>query len=291
MKTVTIVLNGFKRQHTLAKQLQSIKEQSYPVEKILYFNLKSSDKNYCPDYALLEQAGVEYADTSHDYGVWGRFTFALNAKTDFVCVMDDDIIPGKRYIENCIASYKKQPGIYGASGLIVNFKNNRLEHYGWMGHKNANIKKVIYLHNTWFMPRKVLHAFWAHMAPEALTHNWRCGEDMHISLVAKKAFNLSTYVVPHPTDNQDYWGNIAGIEQTQDEHAIHFDPSIVRSMREFFKFSILSGLKVVGAPLFNVKTAVHRKLPGFIFPKTRERWVKASVSDWVDSIDSNVPSS
>jgi hypothetical protein len=274
VKTVTVVLNGYKRQCTLARQIQSIKEQSYPVEKILYFNLKSREKQFIPDYELLEREGVEFADTSHDYGVWGRFTFALNAKTDFVCIMDDDIAPGKRYIENCVRSYEKKPGIYGTTGAVIDFKDKRLQIYGWQGINNTDITQVNYLYQTWFMPREALHAFWSEMRPEDLTRNRRCGEDMNLTLMAKKVLGLKTYVVPHPPDNREYWGNIIGDEYNNDKFAIHLDPVMLDAMRRFFKFATLAGMEVVGAPpLLNIKTFINRILPGFILRRTRKKWV------------------
>lgn len=279
MKTVTIVLNGYKRQYTLAKQIQSIKEQSYPIEKILYFNLKSREKQFTPDYDLLEREGVEFADTSHDYGVWGRFTFALNAKTDFVCIMDDDIIPGGKYIENCVLSYEKKPGIYGAMGSVFKFKEKRMENYGWQGINNTDVTQVNYVYQTWFMPREALHAFWSEMRPEDLTQNRGCGEDINLTLMAKKVLGLKTYVVPHPAENPEYWGNTIGDQYGKDEFAIHLDPVMQNAMWRFIRFAILAGMDVIGAPpLLNIKTFINRILPGFIFRKAREKWVKNFIS-------------
>ena len=128
MKTITVILNGFKRQHTLKEQITALKNQTYPIEKIMYWNLK--DPSFKPDYKLLEKENIEYADTSHDYGTWGRLSFAMNATTDFVCIMDDDVIPGPRYLENCINTYQKTPGVLGMMGSGVIADKQRWFHYG-----------------------------------------------------------------------------------------------------------------------------------------------------------------
>lgn len=246
MKTVTVVLNGFKRHNTLAEQIESLKNQTYPITKIMYFNFKSTDPQFTPDYALLVREGVEYAETSHDYGVWGRFTFALNATTDFVCIMDDDITPGKKYIENCIASYDKQPGVYGTMGSIFDAKTKQVLNYGWKDINNDAAVQVNYLYQTWFMPREVLHAFWSEMIPENLLNKRRIGEDMTVSLMAKKKLGLKSYVVRHPSDDKDLWGNTIEHKYGMDDFAVHLNPELQQAMGKFLNFSIRAGLEVPG---------------------------------------------
>ncbi len=248
MKTVTVVLNGFKRQNTLAEQVESLKNQTYPVTKILYFNFKSTDPKFIPDYELLEREGVEYAETSHHYGVWGRFTFALNASTDFVCIMDDDIVPGKKYIENCVLSYEKQPGIYGTMGSLFEQKDGQFKvlNYGWKDINNDQPIQVNYLFQTWFMPREALNSFWSEMVPDEMTHNRRIGEDMTVSLMAQKKLGLKSYVVPHPSNDMDLWGNTTGDKYGIDEFAVHVNPDLQKAMEKHFHFVVNSGLETPG---------------------------------------------
>lgn len=238
MRSVTVVLNGFKRQKTLARQVQSLKSQSYPVEKIMYWNLQSNDSEFIPDYEFLQMEGIEYATVSHDYGVWGRFTFALNSSSEFICIMDDDIVPGSYYIENCIACYEKRPGIYGTLGSSANFKNL----YGWKGEQSKYPEEVMYLYQTWFMPREVLHSFWSEIISDDLTKNRHIGEDMRVSAAAKKFHGLNTYVVPHPADDTQWWGNIVGDQYGLDEYAVHLNPEMQVAMERYFRFSKKGGL-------------------------------------------------
>jgi len=246
MKTVTVVLNGYKRQNTLAEQIEKLKNQTHPIEKIFYFNLKSNDPQFTPDYELLAREGIEYAETSHHYGVWGRFTFALNATTDFVCIMDDDIAPGKKYIENCVKSYEKQPGVYGTLGSAVDPKTKQFCNYGWKENNNDKAVQVNYLYQTWFMPREVLHAFWSEMVPEDLTRKRRIGEDMTVSLMAKKKLGLKSYVAPHPSNDQDLWGNIIGHKYGVDDFAVHLNSDLQIAMRKYLDHAIKSGLELPG---------------------------------------------
>ncbi len=244
MKTVTVVLNGFKRQFTLAEQIESLKAQSYPIKKIMYWNLFSEDPKFKPDYELLRRESIEYAETTHDYGVWGRFSFALNATTDFVCIMDDDIIPGRRYIENCIMSYERQPGIYGAFGTCFNHAGGGTN-YGWREARNWTAKQVNYLYQTWFMPREALHVFWSEMISEALTKHRHIAEDIHLSLMAKKYLGLRSYVVPHPENDRELWGNIAELKYGLDEFAVHLNPELREAMDQYFCHAQGQGLEIV----------------------------------------------
>lgn len=224
MKTVTVVLNGFRRQKTLRQQIAAFKNQSFPVEKIMYWNLKSDNPEFQPDYEFLKEQGIEYAETSHDYGTWGRFTFALNSKSDFICMYDDDIIPGSRYIENCVTTFEKSPGLLGTMGSVIVENTGQWIQYGWRDINNDAPVEVMYLYQTHFFPKEVLQAFWAEIPDWDLVSQRHLGEDVHIAYVAQKYFNLPAKIVPHPKDDKSLWGNIIGDEYGEDEYAIHLSP-------------------------------------------------------------------
>lgn len=242
-QTVTVVLNGFRRQHTLGEQIAALKSQSHPIQKIMYWNLKSNARRYQPDYKLLLKEDIEYAETSHDYGVWGRFSFALNANTAFVCIIDDDIMPGKDYIKNCVQCFQDKPGIYGALGNAINKSNNRKSLFGWKGRHNETVQQVNYLYQTWFMPLQALNAFWSRPVPEKLSKNRHIAEDIHLSLMAKKQLNLNTYVVPHPAGNKRKWGNITGHSHGLDAYAVHLNAELRNGMDMYLEYAFSQGLE------------------------------------------------
>jgi hypothetical protein len=41
---------------------------------------------------------TDSAYSNYNFGVWARFAFALNATTKYVCVFDDDTLPGKKWL-------------------------------------------------------------------------------------------------------------------------------------------------------------------------------------------------
>ena len=106
---ITAVLNGFRRPDYLSEQFQAIQNQkvSTPVEFLYWQNgLADFPSLPCPS-----------AISNHNFGVWARFAYALNAKTEYVCIFDDDTIPGSLWFQNCLDTYKTHPGILGTIGV------------------------------------------------------------------------------------------------------------------------------------------------------------------------------
>ena len=52
-------------------------------------------------------------------GVWARFAYALNAKTEYIAMFDDDTIPGPLWFENCLNTMKRHEGLLGTIGLVL----------------------------------------------------------------------------------------------------------------------------------------------------------------------------
>ena len=107
-KTVTVVLNGYKRNHTLSEQVNALQNQSVKVTDIMYWQNSAPNVGY--DLSSLEQSQAHIAVSNINYGVWARFAHALNARTDYVCVIDDDTIPGDMWIENCLDTLRHTSG-------------------------------------------------------------------------------------------------------------------------------------------------------------------------------------
>ena len=94
---ISVVLTKYKRTHLFEEQVRSIENQSVHIDEILVCD-----------------------NTSNNKGVWERFNVAKKAKNEFVCIIDDDTIPGSLWIENCFSEFWKQPGLYGTCGYIFN---------------------------------------------------------------------------------------------------------------------------------------------------------------------------
>tara|TARA_A100001234_G_scaffold148456_1_gene130637 strand:+ start:1101 stop:1418 length:318 start_codon:yes stop_codon:yes gene_type:complete len=98
---ITIILNTYKRTKYLNKQLKAIKKQSVKVNEILIWQNKYYGKKN-------KQKDIIFASSNYNFGVWARFAFALNSKSEFVCILDDDTIPGKNWLKNCLRTIEKK---------------------------------------------------------------------------------------------------------------------------------------------------------------------------------------
>ena len=133
---------------------------------------------------------------------FGRFTLPLICKTNYIAMFDDDIIPGEKWLENCLNSIKIQDGIYGGSGILLH-SDAYLPHtkVGWNQVNNDTITEVDLVGHAWFFKKKYAKFMWLEEPP-----SWDNGEDMFFSYVAQKN-NIKTFVPPHPKNDLTLWSN------------------------------------------------------------------------------------
>ena len=153
-----------------------------------------------------------------------RFAYALNCRTDYVCVLDDDTIPGTRWIENCVKTYETHPGLLGGIGLWFNNKNYELEllengevaKFGWQVNNPEPVQVDIVGH-SWFFARDLLSVFWREIPDNRWT--MLCGEDIHFSHMLQKYTDLKTWVPPHPPKDTSMWSSLKAIQYGGDHLA------------------------------------------------------------------------
>lgn len=201
MKTVTAILNLFRRPHALKRQYESVKKQSIaPADIMVWKNNPMNDTQF--DLSELNEAAISVNNAN--YGVWSRFAFALNSRTDYICIFDDDTIPSENWFKNCIDCAEKQNGLYGTIGVTFNDLNySSYTRHGW-ANPNEQTQKVDIVGHSWFFHRDLLSAFWREVSVPVST---LCGEDMHFSYSIQKYLGLSTYVPPHPKEDKTMWGS------------------------------------------------------------------------------------
>ena len=167
------------------------------------------------NYDIMEEIPTAFSNTN--LGVWARFAYALNVETKYVCIFDDDTIPGRKWLENCLDTIKTHRGLLGTVGLLYtipappNPNSSYFENYvrfGWP-HNNTRVQEVDLVGHSWFFEREWLSAYWRELPdPKYKT----CGEDMHFSFMIQKYLGLKTYVPPHPPEDKEMWGSIKGSE-------------------------------------------------------------------------------
>jgi glycosyltransferase involved in cell wall biosynthesis len=213
---VTVVLNAYRRLHTIDIQIAAIKAQTYPVREIMLWQNYHSNENTVSEFS---HNLTKHAECNHNFGVWARFAYALNAKTKYVCIIDDDTIPGSEWIENCITTMKTNRGLLGCRGVRMSgedYRNYPGCKYESICGNHDNIEQVDIMGHCWFFERDWLRYYWFE-APN-IRPNYG-GEDMHFSYVLQKHLGLNTYVPAQPSNNKEMWGSLYPSKYGEDDVA------------------------------------------------------------------------
>lgn len=233
---VTAIINGYKRARNVDHIILSLLNQSCPPSDIYIWWNNREEYLHC-----------RYAKYCHNVvsdvnlGVWARFTFALNASSEYVVIFDDDTIPGHRWIENCLQH--AHLGLLGTIGLIYNSRTRYMDHvrYGW-ANPNPNPVLVDIVGHSWFFKRDWLSAYFAELRPTTGFDFF--GEDIHFSYTLQKHLGLSTYVPPHPPQDWQLWGSIDGW-LGQDECALSMEPNAASKWDIPFKHYLDQGFRLI----------------------------------------------
>jgi hypothetical protein len=212
-ESISIILNVYKRFYTLDSQIKSILNQSVNIKEEDIHIWINTNENGFEDFKI-KYDKIKFYHCNYNTKFFGRFTIPLLCKTEYVAVFDDDILPGKNWLKNCLDSIKKQDGIYGGSGIITNGKTY-VPHtkVGWNGVKSNEITKVDLVGHAWFFRQEHAKFMWLEEIP-----SWDNGEDIFFSYVAQKN-GIDTYVPPHSKENISFWSNISGSKWGSDENA------------------------------------------------------------------------
>lgn len=238
MSEITVILNGYLRPQFLAEQIESVKNQTVqPTEIMLWQN---ATEGFDPDITN----NITVAASNKNLGVWARFAYALNAKTEYICIIDDDTIPGSKWFENCLNTMETHEGLLGTIGLIYKSNHNYLEHsrWGW-DYPNEEVVRVDIVGHCWFFKREWLSAFWRELPPLGFEY---IGEDMHFSYTIQKYLGLNTYVPPHPVSDKQMWGSLKGwpLGNVHPSSAI---PGRINAMDRYYRLLIQKGFKIINS--------------------------------------------
>ena len=203
MSNITAIVNIYKRPHVLESQITAIRAQTIPPACIFIWNNGNKDVDLS---AYKGASDIRVFDNNYNYGVWSRFLIGLLAPTEYICIFDDDTIPGNRWFENCLGAMSKKAALYGTIGVL--FKDldrySHLKRYGWDGPCDRSMPVDIVGH-SWFFRREWL-GYFTREEPQVYTKISN-GEDVHFSFMLQKYANIPTYVPPHPNSDISLWGS------------------------------------------------------------------------------------
>lgn len=204
---VTCIVNCYKRWDGLLDIIDALKGQTKRPKGIhVLFN--TIPPAHLVDILRSQDLVVNVVISEENLGVWNRFAYAFNCKTRYICIFDDDTVPGYRWIENCMTSMEIREGLYGTVGLKLFSEDCYMNHVrlGWPS-ANERIEEVDLVGHCWFFKRDWLSYYWRDMPPSQGFDFM--GEDMHMSFAIQKYLGIRTYVPPHPSNDKSLWGSIA----------------------------------------------------------------------------------
>jgi glycosyltransferase involved in cell wall biosynthesis len=236
--SVSVVLNLYKRPNNLEKQFELIEKQTLkPKEIILFKDETDPVSNIEIPESIKDKFSLKIL-ISKNVGVWGRFSAALLSKSTYVCVFDDDTMPGHRWLENCHSSMLKKEGLYGTVGILMEKpKKYPFEKYiriGWLN-PNKHSVEVDLVGHSWFFKRDWLGVLWINSSK---LYNFKvAGEDMFFSHQLKKYLNIPTFVPPHPKMQYDLYGSNPELANKlgKDEAALSMNSDNLTKMNEAVK--------------------------------------------------------
>jgi len=241
---ITCVLNVFKRPQYFEEQLQSILNQTIPPTRIIVWNNN-------PNINLSSYAceNIIVISSSRNLGVWARF-FSLYylLSGEFVCVFDDDTIPGCNWFKNCLGTIKTHNALLGTIGVIYNEGNNYnvLTRFGWDGPCERPTMVDIVGH-SWFFRKEWISTLIKEL-PNIDIEHLTCGEDIHLSYVLQKYLNIPTIVPPHPESDTSLWGAFdreKSKEYGTHAQAISMQPDFYSKFDTAFKQYVNKGFETI----------------------------------------------
>ena len=236
---ITVILNGFRRQEFLERQIENVQSQTIAAEKVLIWNNGPTVSRSQISHR------VSIANSSQNFGVWSRFAYALNAETEYICVLDDDTFPGLRFFEHCLRHMEARPALYGARGLRFHSPNryHPYEAFGWDG-PNESAQVVDIIGHAWFFKREWLAYFWRELPKKGSSR--LVGEDMHLSHMLQKYGNIKSIVPPHPAEDLSVWGSdpVIAAELGIHEAAISGQPGAFEKFDAALRQNTKNGFKL-----------------------------------------------
>lgn len=207
---ITVIMNEYRRTASLARRLSAIARQSEDVVSNVWVCMFFQPKQKWLERLLRgARAGsrirFDYFLSSYDLKYFGRFQLALQAPTEFVYIVDDDIIPAPGYLPYCVSQIRSLGGAIGTYGW--RYTNERRGHYregNWIesfqpGNSVPHPVKTDFLCCHHFVRTEWIKYLWYE---DPLS--FETGEDMHFGINLAACGNIECFVVPTNMDRLEY---------------------------------------------------------------------------------------
>eukprot|EP00727_Mastigamoeba_balamuthi_P009191 m51a1_g4895 hypothetical protein (331) ;mRNA; r:126300-127483 len=215
--SVGVVLMVYKRR-TLERQLRAIYGQTHaPAEVIVW-----QDERHVDVADVVERyrpRGLSFVQSTRNFKFHGRFAVALMFDTEFVFIVDDDQIPGSKYLETCIRASREHNAIISGTGRVITttglWSCAGCGDGGWA----PEDREVDVGCQSWFVRTEWLRRFWSVRMP-----SWANGEDIDLSASLKLLGGVRTFVPRMPAGDRETWKDRSGGLIGNDNVATHKRP-------------------------------------------------------------------
>ncbi len=208
--SISVILTAWNRPQYLEEQVAAVLSQSIPPKEIvLWYNQPTKKLGLFQRKQKLDFANaskVRKIICDHNFGIMPRFTLAACLESDYVCIFDDDTLPGKQWFENCLRYVDRDKVILGTIGLrYLSLDNQKVQtekpRMGWEG-RNENLAYVDLIGHSWFFRREWAKYFWKE---EPIVRTF--GEDIHFCALLQRQ-GIRTACPPHPENQRELWGSL-----------------------------------------------------------------------------------
>ncbi|MDA8159959.1 MAG: hypothetical protein M0T76_04465 [Desulfobacteraceae bacterium] len=205
---ISVILTSWQRPQLLEEQVGRILAQSVPPhEVVLWYNAPPKKFGFLERKQLVtfkKDSQVKKIICDHNFGIIPRFTLAACLEGEYVCIFDDDTMPGVRWFENCLSHVDSRQAMCGTIGLrylsTTELKTEK-PRMGWDG-QNEDFALVDLVGHSWFFRREWARYFWD-LEPASR----KFGEDIHFCAMLQR-HKIAVGCPPHPASDLSLWGSV-----------------------------------------------------------------------------------
>tara|TARA_Y100000385_G_scaffold224978_1_gene235305 strand:+ start:752 stop:1483 length:732 start_codon:yes stop_codon:yes gene_type:complete len=210
MSDIAVILTVWKR-NNLSEQLQRIIRQTEKPSRIIIFQNENHLTIDIPEDVKTKHNVQVIQSKDFNFKFHGRFTIPLILDSEYCAIFDDDTMPNKNWLKNCLETSKRLNCIVGANGRNLS-KEGRYLCFG-DGAAVEQETKVDFVGHCWFFKTEWIRNMWRDKH-----FSYENGEDIHLAASCKVHQNIDCYVPRMPTKDESCWGDTQGW-LGMDEHA------------------------------------------------------------------------
>lgn len=205
--SLTVILSTFERPQMLRRQVQYLAAQTMGAEVLA---VVANAGTVPHDHQMLSPtSGLVSIVHNMNLGPWARFIDARKFPTKYLAILDDDVLPGPKWIEACIErleeAEKSGEGTYCISPTGEIFQSDSSQDSYRVGPLSPRPEEmeVDVGKQGWVFRRDLLDLF------DAFPRNpdQRVGWDLHFA-AACQSKGILTIVLPYEIGNKAAWGAI-----------------------------------------------------------------------------------